>query len=60
MQSSEAEAYVKQAASLAGLEIDPAYMPGVIDNLQRSAAIAQAFLNFPLPDDSEPAAVFTP
>lgn len=56
----DAEAYLDQALALTGLELDPAYRPGVIDNLKRSAAIAKVYLDFPLPDDVEPAATYTP
>lgn len=60
MSEFDAETYIAQAMALAGMKIDPAYLPGVIDNLQRSAAIARVFLDFPLPDDVEPASTFTP
>jgi hypothetical protein len=60
MKEFDTESYVLQAAALAGLEIEPAHMPGVIENLQRSAAIARVFLDFPLPDDIEPAATYKP
>jgi len=54
------EAYLDQAAAMAGLEIDPAYRPGVLMNLKVSYQIAQNFLSFPLPDDAEPAPVYKP
>ncbi len=54
----DAEAFMAAAAGALGLEIEEAWKPGVIDNLVRSRAIAQAFLGQPLPDDTEPAAIF--
>lgn len=36
------------------------WKPAVLDNLIRSRQIAQAVLNFPLPDTVEPASVFKP
>ncbi|MBX3453819.1 DUF4089 domain-containing protein [Ferrovibrio sp.] len=56
----DAEAYVEQAAALAGLSIPAECRAGVIDNLRRAHGIAQAFLHIPLPDDTEPGSVFTP
>ena len=49
----------EQAAGLVGLEIDEACRPGVIENLERLAAVARQVAEFPLPDDVEAAAVFT-
>lgn len=54
----DAEAYLAAATDLAGLSIPAACRPGVIDNLQRAHAIAQAFLHKPLPDETDPGAVF--
>ncbi|HXC26349.1 MAG TPA: DUF4089 domain-containing protein [Stellaceae bacterium] len=54
------EAYVDAAAALVGLTIDPAHRPGVVLNLQRIAEMAALFTDFPLPDDIEPAPVYTP
>jgi hypothetical protein len=42
------------------LPIAPEYRPGVVANLERTAAIAQLILDFPLPDTIEPASVFQP
>jgi hypothetical protein len=42
------------------LPIAPDYRPGVIANLERTAAIAQLVLDFPLPEAIEPAPVFQP
>ncbi len=54
----DASAYLDQAAGLVGLDIDDAYRPGVIENLQRLAGVARLVVDFPLPDDLEAAPVF--
>lgn len=56
----DAAAYVENAAALIGIDIDPAYKPGVIANLQAAAAVASAFLSFPLADEDEAGPVFRP
>ena len=56
----DAEAYVDAAAALIGLRIDPAHRPGVVLNLERIAQMAMPVMDFPLPDESEPAPVFRP
>ena len=58
--SFDARAYVEAAAQLVGLSLDPAYLPGVILNVERIAQMAGLVMDFPLPDDTEPASVFTP
>jgi hypothetical protein len=59
-QSFDAEAYVEGAAALIGLPIDPAHRPGVIVNFERLAQMAALVMEFPLPDEAEPAPVFRP
>lgn len=54
----DASAYLDQAAAAVGLEVDDAFRPGVIENLQRLAAVARVVADFPLPDDIEAAPVF--
>jgi hypothetical protein len=56
----DAEAYVDAAAKLLGLPLDPAHRPGVVLNLERIAQMAVLVMEFPLPDETEPAPVFTP
>jgi hypothetical protein len=56
----DAAIYVDAAASLIGLPLDPAHRPGVILNLQRIAQMAALVGEFPLADETEPAAVFRP
>jgi hypothetical protein len=54
------DAYADQAAAALGLPISPAHRPGVVQNLQRAAAIAAPLLAFTFPSEVEPAPVFTP
>lgn len=56
----DAEAFMDAAAAAMGLEIAPEWRPAVLDNLIRSRQIAKAVLDFPLPDEIEPASVFKP
>ena len=56
----DAEAYLAAALPAVGLAIDPAWKPAILGNLERTAEIAQAFLEFPLDDAEEPAPVFRP
>ena len=58
--SFDADAYLDAAASLLDLSIDPAHRPGVLLNLRRIAEMAALVMEFPLPDEVEPAPVFTP
>jgi hypothetical protein len=52
--------YADQAAAALGLSLDSAHRLGVVQNLQRAAAIAGPLLALPLPEDAEVASVFTP
>ena len=54
------EACVDMAAALVGLPIDPEHRPGIVLNLERIAQMAALVMEFPLPDDAEPAPVFRP
>ncbi|MBF2076946.1 MAG: DUF4089 domain-containing protein [Synechococcales cyanobacterium T60_A2020_003] len=54
------DTYTTLTAALLNLPIDPAYRPGVIANLERTEAIAQLVMEFPLPEDLEPAPIFVP
>ena len=51
---------VDLTAQLIGLELDSEYRPGVIANLERTAAIAKQVMEFPLPDQVESATTFQP
>lgn len=52
--------YVERTAQLLNLSIAPEYLPGVIDNMTRIAAIATLVTEFELPEDLEAAPVFKP
>jgi hypothetical protein len=57
---SSLEQYIDATAQILQLSVDPAHRPGVVNNMAQTAAIAQLVLDFPLPDDLEPASTFTP
>ena len=54
------EAYVDATAQLIGLPLDPAHRPGVVLNLGRIAQMAALVMDFPLPEETEPAPVYEP
>ena len=54
------EIYVDAAAKLVGLPLDPAHRPGVVLNIERIAQMAALFMEFPLPDETEPAPIYRP
>ncbi len=54
------DAYADQAAAALNLPLAPEHRLGVIQNLQRSAAILAPLLATPLPADAEIAPVFVP
>ncbi len=54
------EAHMTAMAAAIGLMLEPAWKAGIVDNLRRAHQIAQAFLEFPLPDEIEPASTFAP
>jgi Protein of unknown function (DUF4089) len=49
-----------QMAIAVGLSITPTCRPGVLANLERTAAIAQRVMDFPLPTSIEIAPTFDP
>lgn len=51
--------YADATAQALGLPLSSEHRPGVVANLQRTAAIAAPLLAIPLPDDLDPAPVFT-
>jgi len=53
-------AYVDQAAALIGLPIPDEYHQSVVENFERISMVAQLFLDFPLPEETEVAPVFEP
>ncbi|NJK47570.1 DUF4089 domain-containing protein [Candidatus Gracilibacteria bacterium] len=58
--NTELTSYVEQAAQLLDLSIAPEYLPGVVDNLNKMAAIASLVTEFELPDELEAAPIFEP
>ncbi|MBL9204812.1 MAG: DUF3225 domain-containing protein [Opitutaceae bacterium] len=52
--------YVDHAASALRLPIDRAHRPGVIQNLQRTASLAEPLMAFELPEGAELAPTFKP
>lgn len=56
----DAVAYVDQAAALIGLPIPDEYHQSIVENFERIQTVAQLFLEFPLPEDTEVAPVFEP
>ena len=53
------DSFVDAAAHALGLKIEPAWMGAIKANLEVTLALAALFADFPLPDDAEPAAVFS-
>ncbi len=52
------EAYADAAALVTGITIADAHRPGVLRYLSDMFAMGDLFINEPLPDDTESAAVF--
>jgi len=52
-------AYLDHVAPALGLSVAAAHRPGVVGNLERTAAVAAPLLAFTLPDDTDPGFVFT-
>ena len=53
------EDYIDAVARALDLPIDPAWKPAVRANLDVSLRLARLVDEFPLPDEAEPASVFT-
>ena len=53
------DAFVDASAHALDLEIDPAWRGAVKANLATTFALAALFADFPLPDDAEPAPIFS-
>jgi len=51
--------YIDAAAKALALPIDPGWMPAVRANLEVSLRLARIVDEFALPDEAEPASVFT-
>ncbi|MGB3509362.1 MAG: DUF4089 domain-containing protein [Microcoleaceae cyanobacterium] len=54
------EKYVEFTAELINLPLQPEHFPGVVENLERIAAIAKLVIDFPLPPEIEAAPKFDP
>jgi hypothetical protein len=52
------DALVDASARALGLPLEPAWRPAVRSNLDATLRLAALFMDFPLPDDAEPAPVF--
>lgn len=53
------EDYISAVGKALGLPIEAAWRPAVRANLEVSLRLARLVDEFPLPDDTEPASVFT-
>lgn len=53
-------AMVKHLAGLLGLELTPEQLPGVVANLQRTAALAQTLAALPLDPEQEAGPIWRP
>lgn len=58
--SSDLNGYLDQMSQILDLPIPDDCRPGVLDNLNRTMAIAQLVLEFPLPVEIEVAPTFQP
>ena len=54
------EKYVELTAELINLPLHPEHLPGVVENMERIAAIAKLVIDFPLPPEIEAAPTFDP
>jgi 1-carboxybiuret hydrolase subunit AtzG-like protein len=50
--------FIDAAARVLGLAIEPAWKPAVAANLEATLRLAALFVDFPLPDEAEPAPIF--
>ncbi len=51
--------YIASVANALSLRIEPSWQPAVRANLEVSLRLAKLVDDFPLPDDAEPASVFS-
>ncbi len=51
--------YIASVANALSLRIEPSWQPAVRANLEASLRLAKLVDDFPLPDDAEPASVFS-
>ena len=50
--------FIAAAAHVLGLAIEPAWRPAIEANFATTLRLAASFMDFPLPDEAEPAPVF--
>ena len=50
--------FIDAAARVLDLAIEPAWKPAVEANLEATLRLAASFMQFPLPDEAEPAPIF--
>jgi precorrin-4 methylase len=55
----DAQAIIEAMSALLKMQVAPEYLPGVSANLKTAHAIAQTLLAVELPDETEPAPVFS-
>jgi hypothetical protein len=60
MNDKDLDDFITAGAALLGIPIVPEWQPAVRMHLAVSLTHAAAFVDFPLPDDAEPAPVFRP
>ncbi|NJO78809.1 MAG: DUF4089 domain-containing protein [Cyanobacteria bacterium RM1_2_2] len=58
--STDVPQLVDLMAQVVQLPLDPEHRPGVVANFERTIAIAQLVMEFPLPEEIEIAPVFRP
>ena len=56
----DVESFVDTAAGLLGIDLTAESRPVVISHFEIAANMAQFVMEFPLPDEAEPAPVYTP
>ena len=54
------EAYVRETARLAALNLQPHHLPGVVEHFGRLAQQAEPLMAFPLDETLEPADIYFP
>ncbi len=54
------EAYVRETARLAGLNLQAHHLPGVVEHFARLAQQAEPLMAFPLDETLEPAEIYFP
>jgi hypothetical protein len=59
MASDSIDDYITSVAKALGLTVEDAWRPAVRSNLEVSLRMARLVDEFPLPDESEPASVFS-